>query len=73
MADIAQADWDNLVADVKEIRAQLGGDSGWPQLGSDANAIATLEALAASGAPMSLVDAIAWLKHHASTHKAPTP
>lgn len=73
VADIAQADWDNLVADVKEIRAQLGGDSGWPQLGSDANAIATLEALAASGAPMSLVDAIAWLKHHASTHKAPTP
>jgi len=30
---VTRAQWDELFRDVKEIRAQLGGDSGWPQLG----------------------------------------
>jgi putative chitinase len=73
LADVSQDDWNQLVADVKEIRSQLNGDGTWPQTGSDPDAIKRLEALAASGKPMSLLDTVAWLKHHASTHQAPTP
>ena len=67
-----QDEWNALVADVKEIRAQLNGDGLWPQTGSAADAIAELEKLYASGAPMSMLDMITWLKLHVSTHAAPT-
>jgi len=73
LADISQDEWNQLVADVKEIRAQLGGDTGWPQLGADPDAIKALEAKIASGQPLSVVDVLGYLKHHASTHKKPTP
>ena len=67
-----QDEWNDLVADVKEIRAQLNGDGLWPQTGNSADAIAALEKLYASGAPMSMLDMITWLKLHVSTHAAPT-
>jgi hypothetical protein len=49
------------------------GGAGWPQLGSDPQAIKDLEARVAAGGPLYPVDVIAWLKHHVSTHKNPTP
>ena len=67
-----QDEWNDLVADVKEIRSQLNGDGLWPQTGNSADAIAALEKLYASGAPMSMLDMITWLKLHVSTHAAPT-
>lgn len=52
----------------------LGPDgTGWNQLGSSPDAIKDLEAFYATGNPMTPVDALAWLKHHVSTHKNPTP
>ena len=52
----------------------LGPDGlGWAQGGADSDAIAELEAKVAAGGPLTPVDLVSWLKHHASTHKAPTP
>lgn len=71
LADVTRAEWDALVADVKEIRSQLNGDGVWPQTGNDAKAIQALEDLRASGKPMSLLDMVTWLKLHVTIHKAP--
>lgn len=71
MADVPQSEWDQMVADVKEIRAQLAGD--WPQNGNDPGAAAALDKRKASGERLSVNDLLAWLKNHVSTHKAPTP
>lgn len=71
VADITRAEWDGLVADVKEIRAQLAGD--WPQNGNDPKAAAELDKRKAAGDRLTLNDLVVWLKNHASTHKAPTP
>lgn len=52
----------------------LGPDGlGWAQGGADAAAIADLEARVNAGGPLMPADIISWLKHHTSTHKAPTP
>lgn len=71
LADVSQDEWDQLVADVKEIRAQLSGD--WPQNSNDAQAAADLDKRKAAGDRLTLNDMVAWLKNHVSTHKAPTP
>jgi predicted chitinase len=72
LADVPQDEWDQLVADVKEIRAQLNGD-GTFDTGSSPDAVKRVEDAHASGKPMSLLDIATWLKNHVSTHKAPTP
>lgn len=54
-----KAAFDQLVADVKEIRAQLGGDGGWPELGQNA-----------AGQNLSLVDAVAAIKDAVLPKKA---
>lgn len=71
LADVTRAEWDALVADVKEIRAQLAGD--WPQNSNDPQAAAELDRRKAAGDRLTLNDLVVWLKNHASTHKAPTP
>lgn len=68
---ITRAEWDDLVADVKEIRAQLSGD--WPQNGNDPKAAADLDKRKAAGDRLTPNDLLAWMKNHVSTHKAPTP
>lgn len=63
-----------LLDDVAEIRAQLGGDlPGWPQNGNDAAAAADLDKRKAAGERLSMNDLLCWIKNHVSTHKAPTP
>lgn len=66
-----QEQWDDLVADVKEIRAQLSGD--WPQNSNDPKAAADLDKRKAAGDRLTLNDMVVWLKNHVSTHKSPTP
>lgn len=56
---------------VREILAQLHGD--WSQNSNDPNAAADLDKRKAAGDRLTLNDMVAWLKNHASTHKAPTP
>lgn len=70
---VSRAEWDALVADIKEIRSQLNGDGIWPQTGNDPDAIQRLEDLKASGKPMSLLDMVRWTMLHTSTHKDPRP
>lgn len=71
LADITQDAWNELVADIKEIRAQLSGD--WPQNGNDPQAAADLDKRKAAGGRLTPNDILAWIKNHTSTHQAPTP
>ena len=70
-AVITQTEWDSLVADIKEIRAQLSGD--WPQNSNDMDAAKALDELKASGARLTPNDILCWIKNHTSTHKDPRP
>jgi predicted chitinase len=72
LANVPQDEWDELVADVKEIRAQLNGDAAF-DTGKTAAAVKRVEDIKNSGKPLSLLDMVTWLKNHASTHKNPTP
>jgi predicted chitinase len=71
LADVTRAEWDSLVSDVQEIRAQLDGQ--WPQNGNDMDAAKTLDQRKAAGEKLTVNDLLCWLKNHVSTHKTPTP
>jgi hypothetical protein len=59
----------NLIA--MQLLGPNGG--GWDQLGTNPAAMAAIDSNVATGGPITLVDRVAWLGHHASTHPDPTP